>query len=149
MKKIIILLLISIFLVGCETNFNTPTSKVESFLHKYQNLDKNVLIDLDKYLDKNKTLTKKQKSKYKELLKRQYQNLSYKIKSEETENNTSIVEVEIEVLDYTSIKKNLNNPKNLENRRKYEITFYLTKEKGIWKIDDLSDDDYKKINGLY
>ena len=133
---------------------NTPTSKVESFLNKYQILDKNVLKDLDNYLSKDKTLTNKQKEKYKELLKRQYQNLSYKIKNEEIENNVSIVETEIEVLDYSRIKekninKKLDKMKNTEEKKKYELTFYLNKEKGIWKIDSLSEDDYKKINGLY
>lgn len=153
MKKIIILVGL-IFLLGCENTLNTPTSKVESFLNKYQILDKNVLKDLDNYLSKDKTLTNKQKEKYKELLKRQYQNLSYKIKNEEIENNVSIVETEIEVLDYSRIKekninKKLNKMKNTEEKKKYELTFYLNKEKGIWKIDSLSEDDYKKINGLY
>ena len=153
MKKIIILVGL-IFLLGCENTLNTPTSKVESFLNKYQILDKNVLKDLDNYLSKDKTLTNKQKEKYKELLKRQYQNLSYKIKNEEIENNVSIVETEIEVLDYSRIKekninKKLDKMKNTEKKKKYELTFYLNKEKGIWKIDSLSEDDYKKINGLY
>ncbi len=153
MKKIIILVGL-IFLLGCENTLNTPTSKVESFLNKYQILDKNVLKDLDNYLSKDKTLTNKQKEKYKELLKRQYQNLSYKIKNEEIENNVSIVETEIEVLDYSRIKekninKKLDKMKNTEEKKKYELTFYLNKEKGIWKIDSLSEDDYKKINGLY
>ena len=153
MKKIIILLLISIFLVGCETSFNTPTSKVESFLHKYQMLDKNVLLDLDNVLSKDKTLSKTQRKEYKELLKKQYQNLSYKIKSEDIENNIAIVEVEIEVLDYNikedDIDKKLEKLKSVEDKKRYELTFYLTKEKGIWEIDNLNDDDYKKINGIY
>ena len=154
MKKIIILLLPILFLLGCENTLNTPTSKVESFFKKYQTLDKNVLLDLDNYIDKNNKLTKKQKEEYKELLKRQYQNLSYKIKNEEIENNVSIVETEIEVLDYSRIKekninKKLDKMKNTEEKKKYELTFYLNKEKGIWKIDSLSEDDYKKINGLY
>ena len=153
-KKIIIFLLGILLLVGCENNINTPTSKVESFLNKYQMLDKNVLLDLDNTLNKDKNLTKKQKEKYKELLKKQYQNLSYKIMNEEIENKIAIVEVKIEVLDYSSIKEKniderLNKMKNIESKKDYELTFYLTKEKGIWKIDNLTEDDYKKINGLY
>lgn len=154
MKKIIILLLPILFLLGCENTLNTPTSKVESFFKKYQTLDKNVLLDLDNYIDKNNKLTKKQKEEYKEVLKKQYQNLSYKIKNEEVEKDVSIVETEIEVLDYSRIKekninKKLDKMKNTEEKKKYELTFYLNKEKGIWKIDSLSEDDYKKINGLY
>lgn len=154
MKKIIILLLSILFLLGCENTLNTPTSKVESFFKKYQTLDKNVLLDLDNYIDKNNKLTKKQKEEYKEVLKKQYQNLSYKIKNEEVEKDVSIVETEIEVLDYSSIKeknidKKLNKMKNIEEKKKYEITFYLNKEKGVWVIEKLNDDDYLKINGLY
>ena len=152
-KKIIILLLPILFLLGCENTINTPTSKVESFLSKYQKLDEDVLKDVDNILDKEK-LTKKQKEAYKEILKKQYQNLSYKIKNEEVEKDVSIVETEIEVLDYSSIKeknidKKLNKMKNIEEKKKYEITFYLNKEKGIWVIEKLNDDDYLKINGLY
>lgn len=147
LKRIIIIFGI-ILLLGCTNTMNTPTSKVKNFLSKYQNLDKNVLIDLDNYLNKDKTLTTKEKSKYKELLKKQYQNLSYKIENEETENNVSIVDVEIEVLDYSNIK-DINKLKQVEDKKKYEITFYLTKEKGIWKLDKLNEDDYKKINGFY
>lgn len=153
-KKIIILLISVLFVVGCENTLNTPTSKVESFLNKYQKLDKNVLLDLDNIIDNNKDLNKKQKEEYKELLKKQYQNLSYKIKSEEVEKNVSIVETEIEVLNYSNIKednidKKIDKMKNVEEKKKYEITFYLNKEKGIWVIEKLNDDDYLKINGLY
>ena len=105
MKKIIILLLPILFLLGCENTLNTPTSKVESFFKKYQTLDKNVLLDLDNYIDKNNKLTKKQKEEYKEVLKKQYQNLSYKIKNEEVEKDVSIVETEIEVLNYSNINE--------------------------------------------
>ena len=72
MKKIFILLGI-LLLLGCTNTMNTPTSKVENFLSKYQNLDKNVLTDIDRYLDKNKSLSKNDKKIYKEVLQRQYQ----------------------------------------------------------------------------
>ena len=154
MKKIIILLLPILFLLGCENTLNTPTSKVESFFKKYQTLDKNVLLDIDNYIDKNNKLTKKQKEEYKEVLKKQYQNLSYKIKNEEVEKDVSIVETEIEVLNYSNINekdiyKKIEKMKNIEEKKKYEITFYLNKEKGVWVIEKLNDDDYLKINGLY
>ena len=153
-KKIFIFLLITLFLLGCDNVKNTPTSKVESFLNKYQTLDKNVLKDLDHIISNNKDLNKRQKEEYKELLKRQYQNLSYKIKNEEIENNIAIVETEIEVLNYSRVKekdvdKRLIEMKNIEDKKKYEITFYLSKNKGIWIIDKLDEKNYKKINGLY
>jgi len=146
MKKIFILLGI-LLLLGCTNTMNTPTSKVENFLSKYQNLDKNVLTDIDRYLDKNKSLSKNDKKIYKEVLQRQYQNLSYKIKNEEIDRTVSIIDVEIEVLDYRN--KKIKELKTVEDRIKYDITFYLNKENGLWTLENLSRDDYLKINGLY
>ena len=152
-KKLLFIFVSILFLLGCENIINTPTSKVESFYKKYQMLDKNVLIDLDNVIDKDKTLNKKQKNIYKEVLKRQYQNLSYKIKSEEVEKTTAIVETEIEVLDYKNNNDNIDEKlkiiKKANKRKKYNITFYLTKKAGVWKIDNLQNEDYEKINGMY
>lgn len=38
---------------------------------------------------------------------------------------------------------------SVTDRRKYDITFSLTKENGKWKVQDLSDEDIEKIHGLY
>ena len=169
MKKILLIFLLIITL-GCENNFNTPTSKVESFLGQYQKLDNKVLNNLDIVIKNNKNLNKKQKNIYKNLLQRQYQNLSYKIKNEEIDNNIAIVTAEIEVLDYaSSIKKSkeyylnhqeeftnknyndykLKELKNTKDKTKYEMSFYLTKNKGIWELNDMDKEDRKKLHGLY
>ena len=90
-------------------------------------------------------LTKKQKEKYKTLLKKQYQNLSYKIKNEEINNEKAVVDVEIEVLNYNysilNSKKYYENHKEeidnyneymlselekVSNKIKYSMTFNLT-----------------------
>lgn len=107
MKRIFILLSLSLLIfAGCENTMNTPTSKVEEFLGKYQKLDKNVISELDEVLKKENSMSDEQKKEYKILLEKQYQNLSYKIKNEEVEGDTATVDVEIEVLDYqTSINK--------------------------------------------
>lgn len=167
MGKKLILLLISIFLlVGCENTMATPASKVESFLGKYQKLDKNVLLDLDNVIKKDTDMNKSQKEKYKNLLEKQYQNLSYKIKNEEINGTTSIVETEIEVLDYKSVieevdkyyEKNeidnyidykLEEMGKQKDKVKYELVFFLEKENGNWVIKELDEEDYKKIHGLY
>lgn len=39
--------------------------------------------------------------------------------------------------------------KNVNEKTKYDITFNLTKKDGNWIIDDLSEDDIKKLHGLY
>ena len=45
----------------------------------------------------SRTLSDNQKKDYKELMKKQYQNLTYTIKDEEVDGNNAIVKVEIEV----------------------------------------------------
>ena len=157
MRKIIIPLFFMILLViGCDNTMNTPTVKVEKFLGKYQKMDKEVIKELDYMLEKETGLSKKQKKEYKELLKKQYQNLSYKIISEETNNNHSIVEVEIQVLDYKSAmdKKNtiemrIKEMKKVTAMTKYKITISLSKKDGVWFIDEISDDDRQKLHGIY
>ncbi len=157
MRKIIIPLFLMILLViGCDNTMNTPTVKVEKFLGKYQKMDKEVIKELDYMLEKETGLSKKQKKEYKELLKKQYQNLSYKIISEETNNNHSIVEVEIQVLDYKSAmdKKNtiemrIKEMKKVTAMTKYKITIPLSKKDGVWFIDEISDDDRQKLHGIY
>ena len=39
--------------------------------------------------------------------------------------------------------------KEVTDTETYTITFHLTKENDEWKIDDLSDDDLRKLSGLY
>ena len=48
MKKLmLVFFLSSIFLLGCQSTLNTPTSIVENFFSKYQKLDKTILSDLE------------------------------------------------------------------------------------------------------
>ena len=46
MKKIFIIILV-LLLTACSSSNNTPTSAVETYLSKYQNLDSDVLKELD------------------------------------------------------------------------------------------------------
>lgn len=174
MKKIIIILILSIFIfLGCENTRNTPTSKVENFLSRYQMIDSYILNELDSTLKRDSSMNKKQKTKYKKLMEKQYQNLSYKIEKEEIEENNATVDVEIEVLDYqTSINKAkkyfYQHPNEFKNKKsndfvdykikelkkvtekiKYDITFNLTKKNNIWLLDNISEIDYLKLHGLY
>lgn len=196
--KIVICITFSLlFVVGCTSTMNTPTSKVESFLGKYQSLDEDVLTQLDQVVSGDDTMDKEQKEKYKALMEKQYQNLSYKIENEDIEGDNATVDVEIEVLDYATtinkakeyyeehkdeIEKEEQNDKedntnaledaaddveaavkesaayinyklkelqSVSDTVTYTITFYLTKEDGDWKLQDLSDLDRKKLHGLY
>lgn len=103
MKKLmLVFFLSSLFLFGCQSSLNTPTSIVENFFSNYQKLDKTILSDLDNVVKKDKNMNKREKDKYKTLMEKQYQNLAYKIKNEKVNKNKAIIDVEIEVLDYAN-----------------------------------------------
>lgn len=177
MKKVIVAVLAILLLAGCTDMMNTPTKKVEEFLGKYQTMDSKVLNQLDDVLDADLTMSKDQKEKYRDLMKKQYQNLTYKIKDERVDGDDAAVEVEIEVYDYNKAMKNAE--KDLEDKKKdfldkegnvdeskfmdykieqmetskekvtYTINFLLTKKDDKWKMEDISEIDRQKIHGIY
>ena len=102
MKKLFIVLLLSLFIVtGCGNNM-TPTGAVEDYLGKYQSMDSEVLSQLDSVVSNDTTMSDDQKKEYKSLMEKQYQYLSYKVTNEEIIGDTATVDVEIEVFDYAS-----------------------------------------------
>lgn len=106
MKKLLVIFMGLLLLVGCTDTTNTPSKKVEDFLGKYQKQDDDVLTQLDLTLDSDTSMDQNQKKEYKALLQKQYQNLSYKIKDEKIEDDKATVDVEVEVFDYkTSMDK--------------------------------------------
>lgn len=176
--KVIFVLIFSIFLLtGCNNLMNNPTKKVELLLSKYQKNDTDVINQLDDTLLNDTVLNDSEKSVYKDLLKKQYSDMIYKIKDESIDGNTSVVEVEIEVYDYNkaitesedylvshqeefadenniiSTEKyndyKLNAMKNMKDRITYTINFTLSKIDEEWMVDDLTDVERQKIHGLY
>ena len=91
-----------LLVAGCTNTMETPTTKVEEYLGKYQRLDDEVSTQLDQVLDDDNTMSDDQKDQYRALMEKQYQNLSYKIESEEINGDSATVDVEIEVLDYAT-----------------------------------------------
>lgn len=186
-----------LFLAGCGNMANTPTQKVEEFLGKYQTMDEDVITQLKQVLSDDKTMNDEQKDKYRALMEKQYQNLSYKIENEDIDGDKATVDVEVEVLDYATTinkskkyyeehkdeieKENQEDKKDNDNviedagddletavkessayinyklkelesvsdTTTYTITFYLNKENGDWKLQDISDSDCQKLHGLY
>ena len=176
--RIIFLVAILFLIVGCSGMMNTPTKKVEDFLSKYQTMDKAVLTQLDDIIEDAGNLVDDQKETYRDLMKKQYQNLSYKIKDETEDGDSATIEVEIEVYDYgkaiseaetylttnrdefvdsetqeVDSEKFLNykigKMKDVKDKIKYTINFTLTKVDDEWKLDDISDVDRQKLHGLY
>lgn len=177
MKKILFALVALLLFVGCDGVMNSPTKRVEEFLNDYQTMDQEVLNQLDNTLDGEELLTDEHKSAYKEVMKRQYQNLTYTIKDEVIDGDKATVTAEIEVYDYSKAMNeaddyllqnqkdfadeegNVDNEKfmsykieqmkNVKDKVKYTIPFSLTKDDKEWKLDDISEADRQKIHGMY
>lgn len=177
MKNILIGFCLLLSLTGCNQVMNTPTKEVEQFLGKYQTMDDKVLTQLDKVLQTDVTMNEEQKESYKELMKKQYQNLSYKIKDETIDGEHATIVTEIEVFNYgkTMEESDLylrDNPseflddagirddskfmdykikelKDTKDKVTYTITFTLTKKDDVWELDDITDIDRQKIHGIY
>ena len=176
MKKILLFLLPLLF-IGCGTMTSTPTKKVESFMAAYQTLEDNVLEQLKKTADEETKFNDEQKKVYIELMKKHYQDLKYEIKDEVIDGDEATVVVEIEVTDYTKemekASKYLNEHKEELNdnngeydeslfmtyrlseitkatdKVKYTLNIYLTKIDNELQINDLSNIDRMKIQGMY
>ena len=177
--KILLVVLLLIMLVGCDNMMDTPTKKVENLLNKYQNEDKEVLEQLDKVVEDAGTLNSNQQEKYRKLMKRQYQNMNYKIKNQSEDGNNATIVVEVEVYDYgrtiSEAESYLSNNReqflidpendvvdnskyldykiekmsNTNDRVTYTINFTLVKEEDEWILNDLNDIDRLKLHGLY
>ena len=176
MKKIFLLLLPLLF-IGCGTMTSTPTKKVESFLASYQTLDDDVITQLEDTADNETKFNDEQKKVYIDLMKKHYQDLKYEIKDETIDGDNAIVTVEIEVTDYTKVmdeaekylndnKEEFNNANNeydetlfttyrlnklkeSNDKTKYTLNIYLTKNDNEWQINDLTNTDRMKIQGMY
>lgn len=178
MKKILVIVAVLFLSVGCGNMMNTPTKKVEDFLGKYQTMNKDVIGQLDEVIDQAGTMADEQKTKYRDLMNKQYQNLSYKIKDETVDGDNATVETEIEVYNYgDAISKaesylvtnrdefvdkvtkevdkskfldyKIEQIKNVKDKVKYTLNFTLTKKDGKWKMDNINDIDRQKLHGLY
>lgn len=175
MKKILIFLLFIFLVSGCGKNTNSPTSEVQKLFSNYNSLSSDVLIQLDSVME-SENLTESQISKYKEVIKRQYEDLKYTINDEVISDDKAIVSVDIEVYNLNKVisdsdeylKNNkdefyvddkLDNNKfwdykldkmfKADDRIKYTIDFSLTKLNNKWHLDELLETDRQKIHGLY
>lgn len=174
MKKLLIFLFCVICMCGCGKN-NTPTYEVQKLFKNYNVLSSDVLIQLDTVME-SENLSDELKIKYKEALKRQYEDLKFKINDEIISDDRAVVSTEIEVYDFNSVlsaadkykdeheelfyendilnkdkfwEYKLEEMKKTTNRIKYTIDFSLTKIDDKWNLDELLESDRQKIHGLY
>ena len=164
-NKIFLLGVIIFLLVGCGMA-NTPTSIVESLFSKYQKVDDDIKKGIDSILDEQE-LTDTHRDRYRKLLEKQYQNLSYEIKEEKIDGDNAIVTVEIEVIDYhravadltfdSSVyskesfdEEKLNRLESMNDKVTYTLELTLTKDTdGVWRLNALDNEQTKKIQGMY
>lgn len=177
MKKILYILISLFFVSGCSNISNTPTKQVESFFNKYQTLDSEVLNDLDKVIIDDTKLNETNRKEYREVMKKQYKNMTYKIKDETIDGDKAIVTVEITVLDLGKIIREAADYKNnhieefkdedgnydenkyidyliprlkeAKEKVRYTLDINLTKIDKKWKIDGIDSDTEDKILGIY
>ena len=168
MKKILSLFIFLLLLVGCSLS-NSPTSKVEDLLTKYQMLDKDIKSGIEEVVNEE-TLTSNQKERYRKIIEKQYKNLTYQVKEEKIDGDTSTINTEIEVIDYKkaineAVSKyqgktdytieEYNNTKlealeKAKEKVKYTIEFEVKKDNNDnWKLSSLSNETIKKIQGMY
>ena len=162
MKKILFIFIISILISGCMIA-NTPTSKVEAFLTRYQKLDGDINFALNRLIEDD-NISNDIREEYKKIIEKQYKNLSYEIKNEQIDGNTSIVTTQIKVYNYKEIldqynkenytKKEYHNHilkslKEQKNKINYTIEFKLNKSKDDnWGIIGLSTTEQEKLLGI-
>lgn len=179
MKKVYKLLLvvgICLVLAGCGCMKKTAKGAVQDYLNQYKNLSSNVISSMDDVVN-DENLTDSQKEKYRDILKRQYQDLKYEIVNEKYDGDNATVDVKITVYDLYKVQKDANNyltnsgdefkengvysndlfmnykldkMKKVTDTVEYNITFNVTKDdKGNYKVNDLSNSDLEKIHGVY
>lgn len=138
-KIVVSAFVLLLVIVGCSNNMSTPTNKVEEFLGKYQSMDEDVLKQLDQVIKDDDTMNDDQKDKYKALMEKQYQNLSYKIENEDIEGNSATVDVEIEVLDYATTASKAQEYYN-EHKEEIEEKYNDKKEDNDNSLENAGDD---------
>lgn len=171
--KILICFLILILCSGCG---NTAKKAVEDYLALYKNLDASVLSDMNTIIDKE-NLSDDNETKYEDIFKKQYSDLTYKIENEEYNGDEATITVKVKVYDLYKVQKDatnylVNNPDEFNDETgkydsekfikykldkmktnmdttEYTIDFYAVKSSKGWTISPLSNSDLEKIHGIY
>ena len=163
MKKILLFISCILFINGC-TLSNTPTTITEDYLSKYQRMDDNITISYNEILDNN--TNNKYKEEYKDLVIKQYKNLSYEIKDEEIDGRHATITVQIKVYDYKEIidkydKDNYEDESDYYklisdrlNEQKDKIVYTIDIELNMnnndtWEVIEIDRDTKQKLLGIY
>lgn len=163
MKKILLIICSFTMLVGCSLG-NTPTSRVEDMLTRYQMVDDGIDTSYTN-LTTDANLGSNIIKGYEDAIKKQYRDLSYEVKDEVIDGDNAIVTIEVEVMNYKKaiskynkedynvnkyhevIIKELNKTKEMVI---YTLDIALTKDNNdTWKVDNLTLENKNKLLGIY
>lgn len=176
MRKILMIVFGCLCLVGCGCVEEKASDAVKDYLNQYKNLSDTVMTDMAALVD-SENLNDNQKKVYNEVLKKQYQDFTYKINSEEYNGDTAEVEVTVTVYDLYKAQSDasiylsehldefndsngvydnekymdykLAQMKNMTDTVEYTIDFNVTKKDDKWTIVQPTQDDLEKIHGIY
>ena len=176
MKKILTLFLVSLIFVCTACGKMSAKDAVSDYLKKYKTLDSEVLLDLENII-KKENLTDSEEEKYREVLKKQYKDLSFEIIDEEYDGDNAYVTVKIAVYDLYKaqndaseyLKENrdefndengnysvskymeyrLDKMKEMNDRIEYTLTFTVQKNKDQYEVMQPTENDLLKIHGIY
>lgn len=154
-KYALVIMIPLLIMCACSLG-NTPTSKVEDLFTKYQKLDKDITTQIDNVLN-NADLNQSDKDRYRKIMEKQYRNLTYEIKDERIDGDNAIVTVTIEVLDYKKVvdtssvdSDKIDRLEKVKDKVKYTLDLEVYKDKdGNWTLNNLTETDIKKIEGMY
>ena len=173
MKKIVLFLITLCMVVGCACTKDKASDAVKEYLNKYNNQHEKVLAELDNVI-KDEEFDEDTSEKYKNVMTKQYKDLSYKIVEENYNGEEATVKTKITVYDLYSAQKEAeeykNNHKNefmdvdgnyeakkflnykLDQMKKttktveYTIDFKVLKKDGKWVLDTVSTEMLEKID---
>lgn len=176
MKKLLAMVVVCLTLVGCGCMEEKAEDAVSDYLNQYKNLSDTITTDLATLTD-DEDLNDDQKEVYNEVLKKQYQDLTYEIVNAEYDGDTAVVTTKITVYDLYKaqsdasiyLSENLDkfnddngiydNEKYLDYKLKqmkdmtetveYTIDFNVKKVDDKWTVEQPSTTDLEKIHGIY
>lgn len=172
--KLIAICLLLLIATACSIG-STPTSSVERLLAKYNNADEDIVVELDDYVNTS-NLTDEQNEKYKNIYLKQFQDMKYEIKEELVDGDNATVTAQITVYDYYKAEKDANDYltnnsdkfmtdgeydeglftdyklkklNEVTDTVDYTIDFTLVKVDNNWVVNELTNEQLKKIHGVY
>lgn len=173
MRKIIILFIFIIILVGCSRK--NVSLIVSDYIDLYKNLDTRIMDELDKFID-CKDISLENKELYKNAIIRGYNNIDYEIVNETYKGEYAYVNVKLTVLDlYKSQKESLNYLNNnvntfsddgvyksslftnyklkrmldTDDKITYHAEFKLLNNGNKWELVQPSEEVLEKLHGIY